>query len=293
MNKWIFPIIAAMPIAACNFPPPSAPQNSASPSAQPAQDDGLILKVQPDNLVVAELQAVPVTRKHRDEPAGVKSRLSFEKSIVTLSGQDLLSDFSPVRRVVPVQWGDLEPYSIEYLTQFSPTRPRDRIEPPRPPGTDLELESRWWAVFDFSGDNLSDWVGIRIEADDPRTIDLVCICTDPATDAKVILHESIPTPTDEPQSVVFLGRESVRSSLEVRQQFFPDDEEIDRIRRTFGRIVFWNGERTESMPGDALRGEGRATRVNVSCDECFYYYFDYSWFKHYEAEPTGDPRLLQ
>lgn len=291
MNKRIFPIIAILSIAGCSEPRPGEPQITPSESVQSDRAGRPTFNVDPDNLVVAELKAVPVTRKHKGEPGSVKSRLSFEEKVVSLSGQDLLRDFTPLRSVVPVQWVDLETYSTEYLAQFSPTRPRDRIEPPLPPGTDLRLESRWWAVFDFNGDNVSDWIGLRVESDEPRTIDFVCICTLPATDGKIILHALMQTPANEARTVVFLGRESVRSSLAERQQFFPDDEEIDRIRESFGRIVFWNGERTESVAGTELRVGDRIASVNVSCDECFYYHFDYSWFKYYEAEPASDPRL--
>ena len=203
--KWIISISATALILGCNQPSSDGSEISNSETGNPTQEITEGLKVESDDpVIVSELKAVPIAGKNIDTSGSIKSRLSFEEKIVTVNKQYLLDNFATARRVVPTQWGDLPSYSTEYLAQFSPLRKQHRVDPPLPPATDLFLEARWWAIFDFNGDNISDWVGLRIDNNNPSVMSLVCICTIAQTNGNIILHVLIATPTAESQTAALL-----------------------------------------------------------------------------------------
>ena len=284
MNRWVLTILLFCSTFGCNNPSVDELRDSETSSKEPVQEIQTITLRESDPLKVSKLTAVPITSDENDTSGGIKSKLSFKEKIVAVNRRDLLKSVALVKRVAPTHWDDLEQISTEYLIQFSPITAKDHVETSLIPGTDLNFESRWWAVFDFNGDNVADWIGLQISKQEQSTIDLVCVCTDAGLNESVVLHGIIQTSVDMEQAAFFLGRESVLGHMQRRQQFGVYADEIDALLESFSQIIFWNGKHPQSVSKSELNDQGQDTKINLSCEKCVYYYIDYSWILADQAQ---------
>lgn len=284
MNRWILTIFLSCLTFGCNNPSVDELKDSDTNSKEHVQETQAITYRESNSLKVSKLIAVPVASDKNETSGGIKSRLSFKKKIVAVNQQDLLKNAALVKRVVPTHWDDLQQYSTEYLIQFSPITAKDHVETSLISGTNLNFEARWWAVFDFNGDNVADWVGFQITKQEQSTIDLVCVCTASGLDEHVVLHDIFSTSADMEQAAFFLGRESVPGNMQRRQQFDVYADEIDALFESFSQIIFWNGKHLQSVSKSELNDQGQDTKISLSCEKCVYYYIDYSWILADQAQ---------
>lgn len=277
MNRWMLTILLFCLNFGCSDPSVDGLSDSEAKLKEPVLETQAIIYRESNPLKVSNLTAVPIESVENDTSGSIKSRLSFKEKIVAVDRRDLLKSITLVKRVVPTHWDDLRQFSTEYLIQFSQITAKDNVETSLLPGTDLIFEDRWWAVFDFNGDNVSDWVGLQITKQEQSTIDFVCVCTTPGLNEKVILHSTISTSADMEQAAFFLGRESVPGHMQHRQQFEVYDDEIDDLLESFSQIIFWNGKHPQSVSKSELNDQSQDTKISLSCEKCVYYYIDYSW----------------
>ena len=278
INRLIWTIVLLSLIVGCNKPSPDVPGSRETKSEESARNYQTITFRASSPPKVVKLTAVPVDSENIDAFSGIKARLSFKEKVVTVNPKDLLKDVDMIKRLKPTYWSDLPSYSTDYLIKYSTIKPQNRVEPSPTQSTSLNFEKRWWAVFDFNGDNMADWVGIQIINKWQFNMDLVCVCSKLDQEESIVLHRLIPVAVERERAAFVLGRESVPSSRERMQQSVVEANEKEGLMEGFSQIIYWNGKQPQSISRSDLHDDNQKKTINITCEKCIYYYIDYSQF---------------
>jgi len=278
INRLIWTIILPVLLVGCDKPYQDVSESRGTKSEESAQKYQTIGFRATSSAKVVKLIAVPVEKNDINAFSGVKARLSYKEKVVTVNRKDLLKDVDMVKRLKPTFWSDLPSYSTDYLIKYSTIKPQNRVEPSPAQSTGLNFEKRWWAVFDFNGDNMADWVGIQIINKWQFNMDLVCVCSKLENEESIVLHRLVPITVERDRAAFVLGRETVPSSRERMQQSEVEAIEKGGLMGSFSQIIYWNGKQPQSISRSDLHDDNQKKTIKITCENCIYYYIDYSQF---------------